>query len=270
MERAAPPVASSRLTSGIAVWARHADGVSRPDGSPDPHPLDNAVWAALTSHQAHLCEGDGSARRFDPEVSAFAAIDVAHDQAWAALADLASDEPVALFRDHIPALPAGWVEVARGEGHQLVLEPHDLTSVGVAPGRPLTGADVPAMLDLVAATTPGPFLARTIELGRYHGAFESGRLVAMAGERLHLDGFTEISAVCTHPDARGRGLAATLTRTIAVGIIGREETPFLHVARGNDTARRVYERLGFRERRIVQFVLTRHGPQPVRLRQSIS
>jgi predicted GNAT family acetyltransferase len=91
-------------------------------------------------------------------------------------------------------------------------------------------------------------------MGRYWGHVDTeNRLQAMAGERLHLDGHTEISAVCTHPDARGAGLAGALTRHVARAILERDETPFLHVADDNDGARRVYERLGFRRRRTVEF-----------------
>ena len=64
------------------------------------------------------------------------------------------------------------------------------------------------MLALAAATEPGPFLPETIRMGRYFGTrSRDGRLMAMAGERLRLNGFTEISAVCTHPDFRGQGHA---------------------------------------------------------------
>ena len=122
-------------------------------------------------------------------------------------------------------------------------------------------ADVGEALALVELTRPGPFAERTIEMGRYWGHLDAGnRLLAMAGERLHLDGHTEISAVCTHPEARGQGLAAALTRHVARAILERDETPFLHVAEGNDGARRVYERLGFRRRRTVEFAYLETPP----------
>ena len=101
---------------------------------------------------------------------------------------------------------------------------------------------------------PGPFRPRTIELGNYYGIYEDGALVAMAGERLQTPEFTEVSAVCTHPDARGRGLAAALSHRVATGILARGQTPILHVAQANVGARRVYERLGFVVRRDLEFV----------------
>jgi predicted GNAT family acetyltransferase len=121
----------------------------------------------------------------------------------------------------------------------------------------LTAAHVPQMLALVELTQPGPFRPRTIELGDYYGVFADGRLIAMAGERLQTPDFTEISAVCTHPAARGRGLAGSLTRHVARGILDRGQRPILHVAEHNHNAKRVYERLGFVVRRRLEFVAAR-------------
>jgi predicted GNAT family acetyltransferase len=113
----------------------------------------------------------------------------------------------------------------------------------------LGSADVPEMLELVRLTEPGPFLQRTIELGKYIGTRRDGELVAMAGERLHFDGWTEISAVCTAPTHRGRGLASRLVSTLVADIQQRSERVFLHVLTSNADAIRLYEELGFRARR---------------------
>ncbi|MHB8693178.1 MAG: GNAT family N-acetyltransferase [Solirubrobacteraceae bacterium] len=109
-------------------------------------------------------------------------------------------------------------------------------------------ADVPEMLELVNATNPGPFLERTIELGTYLGVRREGRLIAMAGERMHVEGFTEVSAVCTSPAVRGQGLATRLVRAVIAGIGRRGELPFLHVMPTNANAIRLYEQLGFHTR----------------------
>ena len=125
--------------------------------------------------------------------------------------------------------------------------------------RDLGDDDIAAMVELVTLTDPGPFEVRTIDMGRYLGTFNGGRLAAMAGERLHLPGYTEVSAVCTHPDAQGQGLATALVRIIAAGIAERDETPYLNVRAENDRAIALYERLGFSVRtpftfRAVRFV----------------
>jgi ribosomal protein S18 acetylase RimI-like enzyme len=134
--------------------------------------------------------------------------------------------------------------------------------------RSLNVDDLEQILPLVQLTAPGPFLPGTIDLGRYYGCFEGEQLIAMAGERLHVQGYTEISAVCTRPEARGRGLASALTSRVARGILERGETPFLHLRSDNDSARRVYERLGFRRRRAVDiWVVTSPSSRPERERR---
>jgi predicted GNAT family acetyltransferase len=133
----------------------------------------------------------------------------------------------------------------------------DLAPAAEVDSRPLTTDDVPQMLALVELAKPGPFLPRTIDLGSYFGVFDDDQLVAMAGERIHLPGYTEVSAVATHPDHRGHGLAAALTRHVAAGIAGRDEVAFLHVVDTNVNAIRVYERLGFTTRVMVDFVILR-------------
>jgi predicted GNAT family acetyltransferase len=137
-------------------------------------------------------------------------------------------------------------------------------SLEVAPDREaivLGPDDVPEMLALVERTKPGPFGPRTIELGTYLGIRRDGALVAMAGERLHPAGWTEISAVCTDESYRGAGLATRLVRAVAAGIRARREVPFLHAAAANTTAIRLYESLGFTLRREVSFLILR-TPEP--------
>jgi predicted GNAT family acetyltransferase len=115
--------------------------------------------------------------------------------------------------------------------------------------RQLSSPDVPEMVALAELTEPGPFRERTNELGTFYGVFDSGRLVAMAGQRMSVPGFIEVSAVCTHPDARGKGFARTLLAVVVRDIIERRRTPFLHVLADNRSAIRVYESLGFQVRR---------------------
>jgi ribosomal protein S18 acetylase RimI-like enzyme len=219
--------------------------------APTPHPLDNAVWAALTGPHAHFAERVGRAARYPADVAVFTALaDPADPAAWADLHRLVGpDTAVALPGGH--RVPAGWRTSGGVPGVQLVdtalrAEP-DPQAVRLGP------ADVPEILDLVARTRPGPFLPRTVLLGTYLGIRHRGRLVALAGERLRLPGWTEISAVCTDPDHRGRGLATRLVRAVAAGIRERGDTPFLHAAASNTGAIRLYESIGFTLRRHTDF-----------------
>lgn len=131
---------------------------------------------------------------------------------------------------------------------------HRHAETGTDTGVVELGADsVAEMLDLIARTQPGPFWPRTHELGTYLGIRDNGTLVAMAGERLRPPGWTEISAVCTASEARGRGHAARLVGALVARIVARGERPFLHVAETNTGAIALYERIGFTTRKQVTF-----------------
>lgn len=220
--------------------------------------LDNVVWHALAGAHADLALANGVARRYDPDVSVFAAMPDASSASWDDLAALLRGGWGLLTAPWIEAPPTGWTRDYLGPAHQMVLPPDaPLAADAQTEVRPLERADVPAMVELVAMTEPGPFTARTIELGGYLGLFDGPVLVAMAGHRLRVPGYVEISAVCTRPDAQGRGLGAAITTAVARAIRAEGATPFLHVTVENESARRVYERLGFVTRTMVNFLATR-------------
>ncbi|MGN5636878.1 GNAT family N-acetyltransferase [Streptomyces sp. AC154] len=226
-----------------------------PSRAVPPHILDNAAWAALTGPHAHLAERVGRAARYPTDISPFSALeDPADPRAWddlAALVGPGAVTPVSGAR----TVPDGWTVERGGDGVQLV--DTALYAEPAPEAEELGPADVPEILDLIALTEPGPFLPRTIELGDYLGIRDHGRLIALAGERLHPPGWTEISAVCTHPDHRGRGLATRLVRAVAAGVRERGDTPFLHAAASNTRAIRLYESIGFTLRRRTRFLLVR-------------
>lgn len=226
-----------------------------PDPAAGRRLLDNPIWAALTGPHAHLADRRGRAARYPVDVAPFHAVsDVDDPAAWADLAGLVgAGGEIAL--SGLTVVPDGWEVLTRGAGAQLV---DDGVITEPAAGAVRLGpADVPEMLDLVARTRPGPFRPRTVELGTYLGFRADGRLVAMAGERLRLPGYTEISAVCTDGAFRGRGLATALVRAVAHGIRLRGETPIMHAAAGNVNAIRLYRSLGFALRRTVEFAALR-------------
>jgi predicted GNAT family acetyltransferase len=218
------------------------------------HLLDNPVWQALNSADSRFNQGDAVAGYFPEEVSPFAALPqwtaamqqtlydtLPPNRSWSVMIK----EPVAL----IPA----WELKFSTTLHQMTCTNFIPYHNGAIETQPLNSTHVPAMLALTALTKPGPFLAHTIDFGNYHGIFDGEELVAMTGERLHLNGYTEISAVCTHPDYEGRGYGALLVSLVAQQVITQGYTPFLHVKWDNQRAIKMYERLGFTHRSDMYF-----------------
>jgi GNAT superfamily N-acetyltransferase len=233
-----------RLVAGRGIDA----GVSSSRARIGPvDPLANPVWHALAGPQHNVAESAGLAVRFRRSVAPFGALpDIPTADSWDALVELVGVGGVALLIRPEIVPPPGWEPLFGGTAVQMLgPEPgtdghpaeHDL--------EPLTAADVTSMLELVAATRPGPFAEGTIELGTYLGARRDGKLVAMAGERMRLPGLTEISAVCTETAHRGQGLARALVCALMRQIHARGDRPFLHVAIGNGAAIQLYETLGF-------------------------
>jgi predicted GNAT family acetyltransferase len=217
--------------------------------------LDNVVWHALRGPQERFAESEpsGRARRFTAEVALFCAVESVDAASWRALADLVGPDGLAvLFRDEVAAPPPGWTELFRGPTWQLVAD--DIPPRPNLAVDPLGADDVDEMLALTQLTEPGPFFSRTVELGSYVGVRRGGRLVAMAGQRLRVPGWIEISAVCTHPDAQRQGLARDLTLWIAHAIRDGGDEAFLHVLEDNPNALRLYRKLGFEVRRKVDAI----------------
>jgi predicted GNAT family acetyltransferase len=225
------------------------------------HPLDNIIWKALTTRQAEFAESFDQARRFVPEVSPLAAFreptPVGHES-LAGLVD--AGETIGLFLEAPYQPQAGWSFLAGAPMPEMVYERDGVPvqrSSSVPEILELGDADSPDMMALTALTKPGPFGKRTHELGTYLGIRLDGKLVAMTGERLKIPGYTEVSAVCTHPEFQGRGYAGALMSILMRKIAQRGETPLLHVRPENASAIRLYEKLGFRTRRSLYFAVLR-------------
>ncbi len=248
------------------------------------HPLDNVIWQALTTRQVEFAEGSGQAHRFTPEVSPLAAFRECTLEGYESLAGLVDARTtIGLFLEAAYQPQAGWSFVAGAPMPEMVCEDDGVAWAPAAglraadsPFDPAQGrrgrlsphepepeivelgvADVPEMMELTALTKPGPFGKRTHELGTYLGIRRDGKLVAMAGERLKVSGYTEVSAVCTHPEHTGHGYARILTMEVVRRIRGRGETPFLHVRGDNVRAIKLYQRLGFSQRVLLHFAVLR-------------
>ncbi|WP_412078561.1 GNAT family N-acetyltransferase [Streptomyces xanthophaeus] len=222
--------------------------------APGVEVLDNPAWAALTGpHRGFAQVGPaGLAARYPGDTAPLAALaDPADPLAWAELATLAEPGELLLVTGLVTP-PAGWETVVSVPGVQL--DGRAVRAEASAEAVRLGPEDVPEMLELVELTRPGPFRVRTVELGTYLGIRHEGRLVAMAGERMRPAGWSEISAVCTHPEHRGRGLGGLLTRAVAAEARERGDSPFLHAAAENTGAVRLYESMGFTVRRRTFFL----------------
>ncbi|WP_027551504.1 GNAT family N-acetyltransferase [Bradyrhizobium sp. Cp5.3] len=215
--------------------------------------LDRPIWSALTTRQKHLAEGGPQALRFPVAMTPFADMVDMSAASFAALGELLSgSEVAALATPDAVIVPPGFKVVLAAAGEQMIGSPAD-SRLRDAEIVMLGVADVPAMMALTGLTKPGPFSVRTHELGTFLGIRSGGELVAMAGERMKPGNFTEMTAVCVHPDHRGRGYAQALLAAIARQIEARGEIPFLHVLSNNASAIALYQRQGMRIRRRLHF-----------------
>ena len=213
------------------------------------HPLDNPIWTALNSGSASFAYGNGTVRFIDRRIGFFAGIpfyDAEHlNQLFA---EMDSGMRVIVFTPGFLELDPLWKVIHE---HALLQMVYEIPNVNVPVDsniRALGVADVPEMLALTQLTKPGPFLENTIYFGGYFGYFVEGRLVSMAGTRLSAGPYTEVSAVCTHPDFVGRGLAKIVIPYVLQFIRAKGQIPYLQLYPDNLPAHRLYLKLGFVER----------------------
>lgn len=230
--------------------------ITHPMTHPMNHPpLDRIFWNTLTGPHACHAVGAGGARRYGPGFSPIIAFEDNARPDFAALAPYCDAGETFYCEGWQGACPDGWRIDAETTMLRMVWDrqndPSAIGARGAAAGAggadivTLGSADVPAVMALATLCRPGPFGPRTIELGDYYGVFDADRLVAMAGQRMRVPGYTEISGVSTHPDAQGRGLARQLMGKLIEQQLRRDELPFLHVMRANTNAHALYRRMGF-------------------------
>ncbi len=210
------------------------------------HLLDNPVWEALSTEDARLNRGTDVVRYFAEDVSPFVGM-----RYW-------DDQDLAMLEKELPAGRSFYVMIAdqvripdcfqvvfTTSLYQMVCTKFQPIFDNKLNMRSLGAADVPAMIALTSLTKPGPFLEHTIDFGHYIGIVEGDKLLAIAGQRLHVKGYTEVSAVCTDPTHLGKGYASHLMSHACETIIQRGNIPFLHVKQDNARAIAKYEHLGF-------------------------
>jgi len=216
--------------------------------------LYNPVYNALLSGDAHLGLGTGEVRWFNEQVSPFAGFAEEYPKGFEDLYDsLFPGRTILYATPQLIKEPAGWQLLAAIKGLQFIYTGGPTTVDPSLKLVPLHKENVEEMVQLATLTKPGPFGVRTIEFGHYFGIFDNGQLVAMTGQRLHVKNYTEISAVCTHPDHLGKGYAAALTQHQLGLIQSQGQLPFLHVRADNSRAIALYERLHFKVNREMNF-----------------
>ncbi len=222
------------------------------------HPLDTPVWSALTSGWAHLAQGDDRAWRLDPHYGPFAAARNAAD-ADAIAALIPDDGEIWMVGRDIGAAPAGTRVLRTAMLAQMVMEGALIEGPAMSEWEPLNDADGAEMHALATMTKPGPFASLTHRFGGFIGVRDQGKLIAMAGTRMRVPGYAEISGVCTHPDHRGKGYAKALMRIVAQAMVAQGDIPFLHAYADHHGTIALYETLGFRVRgRLPMMVLARN------------
>jgi ribosomal protein S18 acetylase RimI-like enzyme len=243
------PVSNPHATAGTAPQSSKAGEAL----------LDNPIWNSLLTEHRSLALSEGAARRYPPAFGPLAGTPDQSLESYSALESLAGPGGMlGLFFADPPAPPAGWSLFLGGVLAQMIcrdLNPAEINGLPAGVNlRKLGAADVPLMIELATLTEPGPFRERTIELGNFYGIFEGPRLLSMAGQRMRVPGFVEVSAVCTHPDARGRGYAGILMSEVMRDIVAEGATPFLH-AFADNPAISLYQKLGFTHRRRFQLAV---------------
>jgi ribosomal protein S18 acetylase RimI-like enzyme len=218
----------------------------------DDGELDNPFWSSLHGRHRHLAQVAGGVARFPAEYAPFLGVANVGVDATEALPSLVAPDESVYLLGVAPRVPDGWHLEAFADLAQMAC---------TSPIDVIDGPDVIELADahradvlaLTALVYPHYFRERTMELGRYFGIYQDGRLAAMIGERLGTDACQEMSAICTHPDFNGRGYARRLTALLTNDVLARGLTPFLHVSHANSRAKQLYEQLGYSHRRDIGF-----------------
>ena len=218
----------------------------------DDSALDNPFWSSLRSRHRDIAQVAGEAARFPADYAPFLGVAHAGIDVGDALAELVAPGESVYVLGVAPRVPAGWRLDAFADLAQMVC---------TSPLDMVDGPDIIALseahradvLALTALVYPHYFRSRTMDLGRYFGIYQDGRLAAMIGERLGTDTHQEMSAICTHPDFNGRGYARRLTAMLSNDTLRHGRMPYLHVSHENLRAKQLYEQLGYRHRRNIPF-----------------
>lgn len=213
------------------------------------HPLDNPIYHALNTAHGHFAAGIDEVKYYLKDIAAFAGLKDNSPENLQTLYEISeADSLFVIFSKEPLTIANPWNLLLQINMFQLVYEGQNVSKSTSESLTDLDHSHVAEMTALVELTKPGPFLAKTIELGNYTGIFAENRLIAMAGHRFFPTPYREVSAVCTHPDHLGKGYAFKILQEQIKRILNRAEIPFLHVKNDNLGAIKLYQKLGFKIR----------------------
>lgn len=210
--------------------------------------LDNPVWHALNGVQKQYAIGTEHIKCFQRNILPFVA--------YGSTEEINAIDPyiadVFYIVGALPPLPSNWIVLKELSCVQMILQtPIEVTGIVSR----LDGSNSTVMLDLINKVQPGFYQSDTHLLGDYYGIWQDNKLVAMAGERIKLEHFTELSAIVTDPDYTGRKYAQQLITHLCNSNLSKGKIPILHVLQSNERAIRLYEYMGFTQRRLISFWL---------------
>jgi hypothetical protein len=225
-----------------------------------PHLLDNPAWNAMISANSHLALGNDRVKFFPEEVGPFAGLKNYDEQSFRELYDVSPAQHRVVIPVNLQLnIPSYWTLIDTVKALQMILN-QPAPASDISPNIvPLGIEHIAQMIALTQLTKPGPFSKRTIEFGNYKGIFNSGELIAMAGQRMQPYNYVEISAVCTHPNHTGKGYGRSLINDQSHKIIEEGNIPFLHVRANNAHAIKLYRHLGFTVRREMNIYVLQKG-----------
>lgn len=225
------------------------------------HLLDNPIYHALTTGHAHFAKGVDEVKYYLKDIAAFAGLKDNSAENLQTLYEISEPNSLFVVFSKTPlTIATPWTLLLQIYMFQLVYEGQNIAESSNEELTDLDHSHITEMTALVELTKPGPFLAKTIELGNYTGIFADNQLIAMAGHRFFPAPYHEVSAVCTHPEHLGKGYAFKILQEQIKRILNRSEIPFLHVKNDNLGAIKLYQKLGFKIRtEMTAYVIKKEG-----------
>jgi GNAT superfamily N-acetyltransferase len=210
------------------------------------HKLDNPVWYSLSETHKNFGIDFGTTKFYHPDYCPFGGF-TTFDRIKDAISEYAKLANNFFIIGQKPVVPDNLKLNNELICLQMII--HDKIGITIDDQIVKLGEEhLDDLLGLVKIVYPEYFKKKTYSLGNYYGIYKGNQLVAVTGERMQMNEYTEVSAVITHPDHTGKGYAKQLVAHTVNAIFVQNKIPFLHVAESNIGAIKLYEKLGFHTR----------------------